>query len=127
MPLLCRLAEVVVEPLVADQVAHFAALLARCESDLERRVLHIIRDAGLPLPAEAQQLIEADDAPIAITDLYYPRTVILVDGSPHHLDWVARDDAEKRAKLRRMGQRVIVMRGESLDADMAELRARIIT
>jgi hypothetical protein len=116
---------VAVEPSASDQEAHFAALLARCESDLERRVLHAIRDAGLPLPAEAQKLIEADGAPIAIAGFYYPRTVVFVDGSPHHLDWVARDDAEKRARLRRLGLRVTVTRGEHLDTDLAGLRERI--
>ena len=126
-PLLRRLREVSVEEIASDQEAHFAALLARCQTELERRVLHAIRDAGLPLPTEAQRLIEADGAPIASADFYYPRTVVFVDGSPHHLDWVVRDDAEKRAKLRRLGLRVIVIRGESLDADLAGLRERVAT
>lgn len=125
IPLLRRWAEAAVEPIASNQEAHFAALLARCESELERLVLHAIRDMGLPLPTEAQRLIEADGAPITVADFYYPRTAVFVDGSPHHLDWVAQDDAEKRAKLRRLGLRVIVIRGDHLDADLAGLRERV--
>ena len=81
-PLLRRLREVSVEEIASDQEAHFAALLARCQTELQRRVLHAIRDVGLPLPTEAQRLIEADGAPIASADFYYPRTV--------RLRWTAR-------------------------------------
>ena len=45
---------------------------------------------------------------------YYPSTVVFMDGSPHHLDWAPRDDAEKRRRLRLVGLRVLVVRGDSL-------------
>jgi hypothetical protein len=35
-------------------------------------------------------------------------------------------DADKRARLRRLGLRVVVIRGESLEADLASLRERLV-
>ncbi len=125
LPWLRRVQESVVERQRPDDNARFEALWTRCQSDLERLVLTAIREAGLPLPLAAQKLIEHRGEPLAVADFYYPRTVVFVDGSPHHRDWVALDDQAKHRRLRNAGLRVVAIAAENMDAGLAELRARV--
>lgn len=101
-------------------------LLAQCQSGLEKDVLRAIDERGLRLPDEAQKVIYDGDEPIAIADFFYaPRTVVFVDGSPHHKDYVAAADEVKRNRLRAKGYRVVVIRGEDLRAGLEDLASRL--
>ena len=104
------------------------SLETQCGSDLERQVLRAIRGRGLPLPDEAQKTLYDGDAPVAIADFYYePRIVVLVDGSPHHLYYVQAADDWKRRRLRALGYRIVVVRGEEMDTGLNDLAERLHT
>lgn len=66
LPWLQALGDLDVTPIVSED--RFAALSARCESQLERQVLAAIRGRSLPLPTAAQQTILDGDAPLVIAD-----------------------------------------------------------
>jgi very-short-patch-repair endonuclease len=101
-------------------------LEALCQSDLERQVLRAIRDRGLALPDEAQKTLYDGDAPLAIADFYCePRIVIFVDGSPHHQDYVQAADDWKRLRLKALGYRVVVVRGEEMEEGLQDLARRL--
>jgi len=126
LPWLQALEGLTVEPEVVGGA--FAALEARCQSDLERRVLRAIRDHGLPLPDAAQEtLYDKDSSPLAVADFYYRhgRVVVFVDGSPHYRDYVAAADQRKRRRLKALGYRVVVVRGEDLEAGLSALAVRV--
>ena len=93
--------------------SEFEELLELCESNFEREVLTELRDRGYQLPSAAQETIYDDDEPIAEADFYYdlePQPLLVfVDGDPHSLDHIIRDDREKRRRLRRMGYRIIAI------------------
>ncbi len=125
MPWLRHVRQAVVERQTPDDSVRFDALWARCQSDLERRVLTAIREVGLLLPVAAQRPIEHRGELLAVADFYYPRTVVFVDGSPHHRDWVALDDENKRRRLRNAGLRVIVIAGDDVEAGLLELKTRL--
>ncbi len=103
------------------------ALLAACQSDFEKDVLHWMVDHNMRLPDASQQPIhDQDGAPIAIADFFYqPRVVVFVDGSPHYLDYVHDADERKRQALRRLGYRVVVIRGDHKEEDMEGLKGRL--
>ena len=46
-------------------------------------------------------------------------------GSPHHLDYVQVGDEEKRRKLRSLGYRIVVIKGEDVEEGISELANRI--
>jgi hypothetical protein len=100
------------------------ALLALCQSDLERSVIHWLVDHGVRLPDAAQQTIyNREGAPIAISDFYYePKIVAFVDGSPHYQNYVRDADERKRLALRRLGYRVVVVRESNLEEDILRFR-----
>ncbi|WP_254534032.1 DEAD/DEAH box helicase [Natrinema gelatinilyticum] len=91
----------------------FDDLAELCESGFELEVLTEIRDRGYQLPSAAQKTIYEDDEPIAEADFYYDLApqplLIFVDGDPHKLDHIIRDDREKRRRLRRMGYRIVAI------------------
>ena len=106
----------------------FAALEAQCQSDLERRVLRAIHDRGLLLPDAAQEtLYDRDGSPLAVADFYYRRgrVVVFVDGSPHHRDYVEAADERKRQRLKALGYRVVVVRGDDPEAGFDDLAERV--
>ncbi|MCO6449880.1 MAG: DEAD/DEAH box helicase [Caldilineales bacterium] len=125
LPLLRRLNQAEVLPQTSPDLDHFQTLVERCQSNLEKQVLYAIRDAGIPLPEEAQKLIIHEGVPIASADFYYSRTIVFVDGSPHYQDWVRLDDAGKRQRLRALGLRVIVIQGEDINSGLMELKERL--
>ncbi len=113
-----------IEPAAAED--RYAALLAQCDSDLERAVLHALRERGLRLPDAAQHTLYDGAAPLAIADFYYnPKIVVFVDGSPHYRDYVEAADERKRKRLKALGYRVVVIRGEDLAGGVAELAERM--
>ena len=123
LPWLQTLTDLTLTPQVAED--RFAALLAQCESDLERAVLRAIRQRGLPLPDAAQKALYEGDEPIAIADFFYePSVPVFVDGSPHYRTYVQEADRRKRLRLKRR-YRVTVIRAEDLEAGLDELQARI--
>jgi len=89
----------------------FNDLLEACDSSFEREVLHCIQNQGFELPDEAQKVIYDGKMPIAKPDFFYDRSgrsiAVFVDGPDHEKDYVKKDDEQKRAKLKRMGYRVI--------------------
>lgn len=105
----------------------FESLLRACQSPLEAAVLQRIRDLNLRLPDDSQcKLYDSDGAPVAIADFYYePRIVVFVDGSVHYQDFVRDADERKRLVLRRLGYRVVVLRGDMMEQDLQELRDRL--
>ena len=121
------LADIDVQAEQAGDGERLEALLAVCQSELEQQVLQAIIDRGLPLPDEAQHTIyDRSGAPVAIADFYYaPRTVVFVDGSPHHLDFVQAGDERKRRRLAAMGYVVQIIRCENIDQDLQELEGRV--
>jgi very-short-patch-repair endonuclease len=123
LPWLQALKDLTLTPEVAED--RFAALLAQCESDLEREVLHAIRQRGLPLPDAAQKTLYEGDEPLAIADFFYaPRIVVFVDGSPHYRTYVQEADRRKRLRLKQR-YRVTVIRADDLAGGLDELAAKI--
>lgn len=116
-----------VEPAEIALTDRLADLLALCQSDLERQVLTEIAERHMSLPDSAQTTIfDTDGAPLAIADfLYKPRFVVFVDGSPHHRDYVQIADERKRRRLKALGYRVVVVRGEYLTEDVTNLAAML--
>ncbi|UCC62382.1 MAG: DUF1998 domain-containing protein, partial [Anaerolineae bacterium] len=128
LPFLRRLDGLTVEPIEMTTSPTLSELEAQCQSDLERRVLRAIRDRGLPLPDAAQEtLYDRDGGPLAVTDFYYRRgrVVVLVDGSPHYRDYIQAADDRKRRRLKALGYRVVVVRGEDLQAGLDDLATRL--
>lgn len=89
-------------------------------------MLHALRERGLRLPDAAQHTLYDGAAPLAIADFYYnPKIVVFVDGSPHYRDYVEAADERKRKRLKALGYRVVVIRGEDLAGGVAELAERM--
>jgi hypothetical protein len=99
----------------------YDALLAKCESSLEEKVLEMIRDSGIRLPDEAQYLVHNNGDIIAKPDFAYVKDgltiVVFVDGPDHDKDSVEHSDATKRQTLDLMGWKVITIR---FDDDIGE-------
>jgi superfamily II DNA or RNA helicase/very-short-patch-repair endonuclease len=108
---------------ISVNASRLEALFAACQSDLEREVIQWMVDHDFRLPEAVQQTIfDQSGSPIAIADFFYqPRIVVFVDGSPHHKDYVKESDDRKRQALRRLGYRVMVIRGAFLDNDIRVL------
>jgi very-short-patch-repair endonuclease len=108
--------------------ASLEALLARCQSDLERAVLRAIYLGGLPLPDDAQHLCaDSSGAPIASADFYYAeqRLAVLVDGPAHQQDYAQASDAERRTRLKSAGYSVLPIAHDALVAGLRKLAERL--
>ena len=94
--------------------ADYDALLAKCESSLEEKVLEMIRDSGIRLPDEAQYLVHNNGDIVAKPDFAYVKDgfaiAVFVDGPDHDKESVKHDDKEKRERLDLMGWNVFVVR-----------------
>jgi superfamily II DNA or RNA helicase len=126
LPWFQALEELDVEPEVAED--EFSALEIQCQSDLERQVLRAIQDRGVPLPDAAQEtLYDRDGSPLAVVDFFYRRgrIAVFVDGSPHHRDYVQAADEQKRRRLRALGYRIVVARGEEPETGLHDLAERL--
>jgi len=98
-------------------------LLKACDSELERTVLRKIADGGLPLPDEAQHIIYDKDVRIAKPDFFFKQQniALFVDGPPHDEDYVRREDAEKRKKLKALGYRVYAIHHAKIEEGITKL------
>ena len=84
-------------------------LLAICDSELERDFLKATRDAGWPLPEQAQSRPEPDV--FSQPDFVYPgKVAVYVDGPDHDDERVAKTDAAAREELADRGWRVFAVR-----------------
>ena len=109
LPFLRGLSEAAVVPTDDGGTPGLDALLSQCGSGFERDILREIHRRGIPLPDAGQRTIYDGEEPIARTDLFYgPRTIVFVDGSPHHLDYVQAGDEGKRKRLKALGYTVVV-------------------
>lgn len=122
---LTQLQDVSIVSAEVDHDTHLQDLLALCQSNLEREVLQAIADQNLRLPDAAQYIIFDGGTPLSSADFFYqPKTVVFVDGSPHHQDYVQRMDEQKRRRLHALGYRLIILRG-SAPENLQELQGRI--
>ncbi|CAN5551948.1 DEAD/DEAH box helicase [soil metagenome] len=96
--------------------AELARLLARCDSDLERRWLHRAYDAGFRLPTEAQHLERRGGVrPDFVYRLASGQTAVFVDG-PAHDDPHQRDkDEADMERLENLGWSVFRFRYDDPD------------
>ncbi len=107
----------------ANQQQKLDDLLKSCDSELERTVLRKIVEKGLLLPDEAQHIIYDKDVRIAKPDFYYRQQniALFVDGPPHDEDYVKREDAEKRRKLKALGYRIYAIHHANIGEGIAKL------
>jgi len=104
------------------------ALLAQCQSQLERDVLREMYAHGLSLPSDAQHLCtDAQGAPIASADFFYANhaLAILVDGPAHAQDYVRVGDDERRARLKNAGYSVMVIHHNAIVPGLERLAQRL--
>lgn len=111
---------IMASPIAANPDEHFEQLIRLCQSDLEKRFLHFLRDNLLLLPTDAQLLVpECQTRP----DFSYASNYahIFVDG-PHHDDpHKQREDADVDARLADAGFTVIRFR---YDVDWKTIAAK---
>jgi ATP-dependent helicase YprA (DUF1998 family)/very-short-patch-repair endonuclease len=89
--------EVSQSPQASSREDHFAALINRSESDLEKKWLRELNKRGMRLPSQAQYLIQSCSTR---PDFYYEpeMTAIYIDGSHHdYPDRQIRDQAQTTA------------------------------
>jgi superfamily II DNA or RNA helicase/very-short-patch-repair endonuclease/ribosomal protein L37AE/L43A len=116
-----------INQIIEDDEPKYQELLEKCDSHLEKDMLREMRDRKIRLPDEAQKVIYGNEGnPIVSADFYYePKIVVFVDGSHHHLDYVQAGDEKKRRKLRSLGYRMVVIKGEDIEEGLTELVKRI--
>ncbi|MGC8904896.1 DEAD/DEAH box helicase [Thermus sp.] len=99
------------------------ALQALCESELEKRWLLECCRRGLPLPEEAQRVLDLGGTHTRLDFFYRKGIGVFVDGPPHEDPERARKDRELRGRLALLGVPYVVFRdGEPWDEAFAELR-----
>ncbi|NMB13325.1 MAG: DEAD/DEAH box helicase [Firmicutes bacterium] len=103
---------------------HLEALLARCDSDLERRWLRFIADNDLRLPTEAQKYLPEANTRV---DFYYeidkaPAVAIYIDGPSHQVADRVRIDKAQEMALAQFG--TMVIRFDYLDDDWGQTVAQ---
>jgi superfamily II DNA or RNA helicase len=105
----------------------FERLIEVCGSELEKKVLTMMKEKGMRLPDEAQKIIyDNQGAPIAQADFYYePKIIVLVDGSPHYQDFVRVGDEEKRRKLKSLGYRLSIINSILVNEELDKLIQKI--
>lgn len=93
----------------------------------EADVLEMIKRAGCPPPTGQHEVIrEADDTPIAEADLTWAGKVLcFIDGSPHDLEHVQRDDAAKRPRLKALGYKVVAIKAANPEEGIVDLKRRL--
>ena len=79
------------------------------DSNLERRVLRLLADAGLPNPIVQQRFDLSPDVGVVRVDFWYPqaRLVVEVDGPHHGLPLQRAKDSRRDAAFARRGIAVL--------------------
>ena len=113
-----------------DDDDKFNDMMNTCDSNLEKTVLHLVKELKVPLPSHGQVLISDGDEPIAKPDFAYLEDegsmLVFVDGPDHDSESVKIDDKNKRNRLDLMGYNVFVIRyDEDLSEQVIELRGLI--
>jgi len=109
-------------------VMTLAGLLAQCQTELERSVLRELATRGAPLPGAVQYVcLDAQGAPIASADFYYPaqRLAVLVDGPVHAQDYAQHGDADRRARLKAAGYDALVIHHDDIADGLTRLGERL--
>ena len=103
-------------------------LLAGCQTNLERDVLHQIAAHGLPLPTAVQHVcLDQTGVPMASADFYYPNQTlaVLVDGPAHDTDYAQAGDTHRRERLKSAGYGVVVIRYDTIAEGIKQLALRL--
>ncbi|MEF8726291.1 MAG: DUF1998 domain-containing protein, partial [Candidatus Bipolaricaulota bacterium] len=98
------------------------------DSDFEVDVLEIMQEVNLPPPDEDHKTIYDEGTPILEADFYYkPRTIIMVDGSPHYKKYVRKSDQVKRRIVKGLRYEVVELTGskEEMIEKLESVRERI--
>jgi len=109
----------------------FNDLMNSCDSNLEKKVLNLMKEFEVFLPSHGQTLISDGDEPVAKPDFAYLEdgrsVLVFVDGPDHDSESVKIDDENKRNRLDLMGYNVFVIRyDEDLSEKILELTRLII-
>jgi len=98
-----------------DDNVLFDIYMKEAASELERKVIKMLKEEGTKLPAAIHKIISKDGEPIAEADLYYePRIAVFIDGPDHDKEYVKLDDDRKRTKLKKLGYKVLVIHHASI-------------
>ncbi|WP_117236619.1 DEAD/DEAH box helicase [Thermus sediminis] len=100
------------------------ALLARCQSRLEREFLRLLEPKGVRLPDEAQYRI--GEAHTVVDFLYRPNLVVYVDGPHHEGGRQSGIDERQRKALLELGYRVVVVGYGDLEAGVEAVRRALL-
>ena len=94
-----------------DDRIKFDALSNKCDSELERNVLHLIYKSKIRLPDDIHKTFYDGDIPKVNADFFYKDSnkgiCVFVDGSDHDRESIIKDDNQKRRWLKSMGYRVL--------------------
>ena len=93
----------------------------------EPEIIESLRRSSFPLPSGQHQVIcETDGTPIAEADLIWNgKIACFIDGAPHHLEQIKRDDDKKRRRLKALGYKVVAIDADAPEAGIAELKRRL--
>jgi len=96
--------------------------IRQCKSSLEKEVLSILKELKIQPPESIHEVISHEGILIAEADLFYkPRLCVFIDGPDHDKDYIIKDDAEKRDKLKGLGKNIVVIRYDNLIDDIEKL------
>jgi superfamily II DNA/RNA helicase len=110
-----------------DDNVLFDIYIKQAVSSLETKVLRLIKEQGIKLPASMHKVISKDGEPIAEADLYYePKICVFVDGLDHDKDYVKDDDARKRTKLKKLGYKVVVVHHADISKGIDLVKTSVI-
>lgn len=100
--------------------ASLEELKAKCDSELEKKVLDKIVEHGIRLPNSAQKTIYEGPEPITKADFYYdPMVCVFVDGPPHIPIDIQELDRQKRTRIESKGFTVVEL--DFKDGDYSKL------
>jgi hypothetical protein len=113
------------QPVEVDQWQELIDSIHGPGAENERRFLELLRDHGLPKPAQMHYALPADGPPVAEIDFKVGQVHVLVDGSVHHSRWVHEIDQVKRDALRWEGYTLLEFDPTNAEAGLAQLRAML--
>jgi ATP-dependent helicase YprA (DUF1998 family) len=93
-----------------DDNVLFDMYMQQAVSDLEKKVLRLLKENGIKLPIEMHKVISKDRELIAEADLFYePKISVFVDGPDHDMEHIKLDDERKRSKLKKLGYKLVIV------------------